>query len=161
MYPASKLQRNTMSKKNCKDYPDDLLSREQEYRRQGWWSGEQLHDRYETIVSSRGENLAVVDNRGRRLTHSELWVASGNLADSLVNQGVCKGEVVIVFLPNWVEWQVALLGILRMGGIPANLPIRIDTDNLRYVAELTGTRAIITTKLYTSTSTREIAFAAA
>ena len=161
MYPASKPQRNTMSKKNCKDYPDDLLSREQEYRRQGWWSGEQLQDRYETIVSSRGENLAVVDNRGRRLTHNELWVASGNLADVLANQGVCKGEVVIVFLPNWVEWQVALLGILRMGGIPANLPIRIDTDNLRYVTELTGTRAIITTKLHSSTSTREIAFAAA
>ena len=83
------------------------------------------------------------------------------LAEKLENQGICRGEVVIIFLPNLVEWQVAMLGILRLGGIPANLPTRIDADNLRYVAELTGTRAIITTELHRSTPTGEIALSAA
>ena len=119
-----------MSKQFCKNYPDDLLSREQEYKRQGLWTGERLKDRYERIISGRSMDLAVVDNRGNALTHGELWASSGKLADVLTKQGVQKGDVVIIFLPNLVEWQVALLGIMRMGGIPANLPTRTDADSL-------------------------------
>jgi len=133
------------------------LQREQGYREQGWWSGERLQDRYAGIVTERGDDLAVVDNRGRRLTHEQLWSASGTLADGLAKQRVRPGAVVILFLPNWVEWQVALLGILRAGCIPANLPTRIDPDNLRYVSELTGTRAIITTEQHGTTATGQIA----
>ena len=150
-----------MTNSNCSDFNAEILKREQEYHRQGWWSGERLQDRYEKIVATRGDDLAVVDNRGQRLSHGELWEASGVLAEKLANQGICSGEVVIIFLPNRVEWQVALLGILRIGGIPANLPTRIDADNLRYVAELTGTRAIITTERHRSTPTGEIAHSAA
>ena len=133
------------------------LQREQGYREQGWWSGERLQDRYAGIVTERGDDLAVVDNRGRRLTHEQLWLASGTLADGLAKQKVRPGAVVILFLPNWVEWQVALLGILRAGCIPANLPTRIDPDNLRYVSELTGTRAIITTEQHGTIATGKIA----
>ena len=150
-----------MTNSNCSDFTAEILKREQEYHRQGWWRGERLQDRYEKIVATRGDDLAVVDNRGQRLSHGELWEASGVLAEKLANQGICCGEVVIIFLPNRVEWQVALLGILRIGGIPANLPTRIDADNLRYVAELTGTRAIITTERHRSTPTGEIAHSAA
>jgi len=150
-----------MSKIYCKNYPEDLFSREQEYKQQGLWTGERLHDRYERIISGRSEELAVVDSRGRSLTHGELWNSSGILADVLTKQGVGKGDVVIIFLPNLVEWQVALLGIMRMGGIPANLPTRTDADSLTYVAELTGTRAIITTDQLGLKSTREIALTAA
>ena len=150
-----------MSKKYCKNYPDDLLSRVQKYQHQGLWTGEKLQDRYERIISGRSRDLAVVDNHGRKLTHGELWASSGKLAEALTNQGVCRGDVVIIFLPNLVEWQVTLLGIMRMGGIPANLPTRIDEDNFRYVTELTGTRAIITIERHGSIATGEIARSAA
>jgi len=143
------------------DFTNNLLEREKEYRRQGWWSSERLQDRYANIVSERGEDLAVADNCGRRMTHNDLWDASEKLVEKLSQRGVSRGEVVIIFLPNLVEWQVALLGILRLGGIPANLPTRIDADNLRYVAELTGTRAIITTERHLSIPTGEIALSAA
>ncbi len=149
-----------MSKQFCKNYPDDLLSREQEYKHQGLWTGERLKDRYEKIISGRSMDLAVVDNRGNALTHGELWASSGKLADVLTKQGVQKGDVVIIFLPNLVEWQVALLGIMRMGGIPANLPTRTDAESLSYVAELTGTRAIVTSDQHFLKSTREIAVTA-
>lgn len=155
---ASKTMKSaTMPRLNDLTPPTETLQRERWYREQGWWTGERLQDRYASIVTERGDDLAVADNRGRRLRHSELWSASGTLADKLGKQGIHRGEVVILFLPNWVEWQVALLGILRAGGIPANLPTRIDTDNLRYVAELTGARAIISTEQHGSTVTGEIA----
>ena len=87
-----------MTKLNCMNYRAENLKREQEYRRQGWWSGERLQDCYANIVTERGEDLAVVDNRGSRMTHNELWAASGTLAEKLMQQGVCRGEVVIIFL---------------------------------------------------------------
>ena len=149
-----------MKKQGNRDSLTKTLQREQGYRQQGWWTGELLQDRYASIVTKRGGDLAVADNRGQRLTHSELWSTSGALADTLRQRGLREGEVIILFLPNWVEWQVALLAILRMGGIPANLPTRIDADNLCYVAELTGARGIITTERHGSAATGETAHSA-
>ena len=150
---------NNNQKRN--NHPAEIMQREDDYRQQGWWSGERLQERYAKTVLERGADLAVVDNRGKSLTHSELWTASGKMADALSKQGVRKGDVVIIFMPNQVEWQVSLLGILRMGGIPANLPTRIDVDNFRYVTELTGSRAIITIERHGSTPTGDIARSAA
>ena len=150
-----------MTKQSNNDFQRDLTLLKDLYQRQGWWTGERLQDRYASIVSERSDDLAVADNRGRRLTHSELWSASGTLAEGLAKQGVRPGAVVILFLPNWVEWQLALLGILRSGCIPATLPTRIDSDNLHYVAALTGARGIITTERPSSTATGEIARLAA
>ena len=146
-----------MTKQSNNDFQRDLTLLKDLYQRQGWWTGERLQDRYASIVSERSDDLAVADNRGRRLTHCELWSASGTLAEGLAKQGVRPGAVVILFLPNWVEWQLALLGILRSGCIPATLPTRIDSDNLHYVAALTGARGIITTERPSSTATGEIA----
>ena len=94
------------------DFPTSSSRRKHYYREQGWWTGERLQDRYAEIIMGRGEDLAVVDNRGQRLTHNELWIASGVLADKLRKRGILNRDVIIIFLPNWVEWQVALLGIL-------------------------------------------------
>ena len=139
------------------DFPTSSSQRKHYYREQGWWTGERLQDRYAEIIMGRGEDLAVVDNRGQRLTHNELWIASGDLADQLWKRGILNRDVIIIFLPNWVEWQVALLGILRAGCIPANLPTRIDEDNLLHVTELTGARAIITSEIHGTTDTGKIA----
>ena len=98
-----------MKKQGNRDSLTKTLQREQGYRQQGWWTGELLQDRYASIVTKRGGDLAVADNRGQRLTHSELWSTSGALADALRQRGLREGEVIILFLPNWVEWQVALL----------------------------------------------------
>ncbi len=77
--------RTAMTNSNCSNFTAEILKREQEYHRQGWWSGERLQDRYEKIVATRGDDLAVVDNLGQRLTHSELWEASGMLVEKLEN----------------------------------------------------------------------------
>ena len=92
-----------MKKQGNRDSLTKTLQREQGYRQQGWWTGELLQDRYASIVTKRGGDLAVADNRGQRLTHSELWSTSGALADTLRQRGLREGEVIILFLPNWVE----------------------------------------------------------
>ncbi len=119
-------------------------TRHQWYRDSGWWPGEDLLDRYRRIAAQRCEDLAVVDDTGRTLTHGALWNEAERLTQELARYGVGNGAVVIIFLPNCVAWQIALVAILRAGAIPANLPTRTDEDTLRYVAELVGARLVIT-----------------
>jgi len=142
----------------CKNYFNTNQQNHKDmYRRKGWWTGESLPDRYASIMQGRENDLAVIDNHGGKLTHSNLWNFSSTLSEELDSRKFRKGEIIIILLPNTVEWQVVLLGVLRAGSIPANLPTRTDAENLRYVADLTGARAIITTEQHGSIQTGDIA----
>ena len=146
-----------MAEQTDKYFKTDQQNHKEMYRRKGWWTGESLPDRYASIMRGRENDLAVIDNHGGKLTHRDLWNFSGTIADELDSRKFRKGEIIIILLPNTVEWQVVLLGVLRAGSIPANLPTRTDVENLRYVAELTGARAIITTEQHGTIQTGDIA----
>ncbi len=141
--------------------PANEAERHAWYRAMGWWPGQSLLQRYRDAARGRGSALAVVDNRGRRLSHDELWAASGRLLPELQRAGLQAGEVALIFLPNWVEWQIALVAVLRLGAVPANMPIRTDAEMLAYAAELGGVRTIITTERFADTDLAELARAAA
>jgi acyl-CoA synthetase (AMP-forming)/AMP-acid ligase II len=126
-----------------KSAPEDRAARQQWYRDMGWWSGEPLADRYARLAAARPEGLAVVDNRGHRLTHADLDARASVLAAELRDHGVAAGDVVLIYLPNWAVWQVVFLALLRVGAIPASLPITTDGDTLRYMAELVGARLLV------------------
>lgn len=131
------------------------------YRERGWWPGVPLADHFERLVRERPEALAVLDERGRRLDRAQLWREAGQLATELAERGVGAREVVLVFMPNRVEWQVAMLAALRLGAVPANLPIRSDEDTLRHAVELCGSRALLTVERYGRIETGELAVAVA
>ncbi|MDH3671734.1 MAG: AMP-binding protein [Gammaproteobacteria bacterium] len=131
------------------------------YRAQGWWPAERLQDRYARVVQERPEGLAVVDDTGRELTHGALWNEAERLGQEFARHGVGKDDVIIILLPNCVEWQIAFVAILRAGAIPANLPIRTDADTLRYVAELVGARLVITAERHGANPTGAMAHSAA
>lgn len=114
------------------------------YRECGWWPGENLEDRYERFVRANPDDLAVADSAGRQLTHAELWLRAGELVSELASQGVSQGDVVLLFLPNRVEWQLALLAVLRLRAIPASIPTKTDSATLAYVIDLVGCRAVLT-----------------
>ena len=135
--------------------------RERRYRERGWWPGVPLAERFERFVRERPDALAVVDDRGRRLSREQLWREAGRLAAELGGQGIGPGDVVLVFMPNRAESQVAMLAALRQGAVPANLPIRSDEATLRYTADLGGARAILTVERHGRTGTGELAIAAA
>ena len=146
-----------MAEQTDKYFKNDQHNHKDMYRRKGWWTGESLPDRYASIMRGRENDLAVIDNHGGKLNHRDLWNFSGTIADELDSRKFRKGEIIIILLPNTVEWQVVLLGVLRAGSIPANLPTRTDIENLRYVAELTGARVIITTEQHGTIQTSDIA----
>ncbi|MGI9334578.1 MAG: class I adenylate-forming enzyme family protein [Gammaproteobacteria bacterium] len=131
------------------------------YREQGWWPGERLQDRYARVVEARADELAVVDDRGRRYTHAQLWQRSQSLADGLAAHGLRARDVALIFMPNWAEWSIALLAVLRLGAVPANIPIRTDTETLHYAAELCDARVLIASERHGASPTGDMARAAA
>ena len=116
----------------------------QAYRACGWWPGERLEHRYEQHVLARPTALAIADSAGGRLTHAQLWERAGVAAEYLARAGVAPGDIVLLFLPNRVEWQIGLLAVLRLQAVPASLPTKTDIRTLAYSAELVGCRAVLT-----------------
>lgn len=115
----------------------------QRYVAAGWWSERTALTRYETTVRRNPDGLAVLDDRGSRRTHARLWADSGALADELGRYGVAARSVVLMHLPNVVEWQVLLLACLRLGAVPASLPVKTDLDTLTYIVGSVEPAAVV------------------
>lgn len=113
------------------------------YREMGWWQGERLEARYERTVVERPHDLAVIDNRGRKLTHQQLWQRADDLATRLSQREIGAGQRVLVYVPNWAEWQIAFLALLQIKAVPAPIPITTDAGTLAYAADLTKARLLI------------------
>ena len=150
-----------MSATKGTDVPRGDTDRARRYRERGWWPGIPLADHFEHFVRGRPGAPAVLDERGRRLSREALWREAGRLEAELAEQGIGAGDVVLVFMPNRVEWLVAMLAALRRRAVPASLPVRTDEDNLRYAAALCRARAIVTVERHERVAIGELACAAA
>ena len=54
----------------------------------------------------------------RLFTFSDISQRSNQVANWLTEQGICKGERIVVMLPRIPEWQITLVGCLKVGAIP-------------------------------------------
>lgn len=132
-----------MNTKANKEMNQTQAEREAGYRERGWWTGEPLADRFHGHVVAGPERLSIVDERGASLSRQQLWDRAGETADLLAGAGVTSGDVVLVDLCNTTDWQVAFLGVQRLGGIAATLPTTTDAQTLAYMYAATGARSII------------------
>lgn len=130
-------------------------------RELGWVPGEPLSDSFERRVREGPDVVSVRDDRGASLSRKQLWDRAQTLAQTLQSHGVRARDVVLVLLPNRVEWQVALLACLRMWAVPATIPMSTDARTLAYVLQLIGARAIITLPSHRRAPTQERALKAA
>jgi len=78
------------------------------------------------------------------LTYEKLDIASSKLATALNELGVKKGDSVVLFLPNSLEFVIGYYGILKTGGVvsPAN-PLYKE-EELKHQLNNCGASAIIT-----------------
>lgn len=118
--------------------------RVREYRRAGWWPGESLAERFRSHVETDPTRPVLVDDAGTALSRSQLWQRAEALAEQLTTSGVSGRDVVVVYLPNTADWQIAFLACLQLGAVPATLPLSTDAQALEHVYNLTGARGIIT-----------------
>ncbi len=123
-------------------------AREESYRRQGWWPEIPLIDRYRDVVEAHPNDIALVDDRGRAFTHSELWKAAETMAGDFRDRGVGARDIVLIVLPNWAEWHIAHLAVRQMGAIAANIPVRTTAAMMAHAVDLVSARCLVGTESF-------------
>lgn len=89
----------------------------------------------------------------RRLTYNELWQETQQFAAALINQGITKGDKVIVCLPNWHEFVVIYFALARIGAIL--IPGNPDEQNKEWdrILLIPGVKAVCCSKVDKNTET--------
>lgn len=95
------------------------------------------------------EKLALLwcDESGReeRYTYARIAGLSKRLGNVLRAQGLKKGDRCLVMLPRLPQWQVAMVGCLRVGVIPIPCIDMLTARDVRYRVEHSGAAGAITT----------------
>jgi acyl-coenzyme A synthetase/AMP-(fatty) acid ligase len=82
----------------------------------------------------------------RRFTFADMRTLSCRLAGALSARGVRRGDRVIVMLPRIPEWQIAMLGCLRLGAIPVPCIDMLTAKDVAFRATHCGAVAAIATR---------------
>lgn len=103
------------------------------YTNRGYWGQNTLMDYFEVCAKLYPEKIAVADARGKRLTYSQVDNLSSRLAGSLWEMGIRQGQVVSVQLPNWVEFTIVFVALLRIGAVINPVLLDFKEKELEYV----------------------------
>ncbi len=87
--------------------------------------------------------------RTDRWSYRQLWEVSGRIAALLQQQGVHKGDRIIIWAHNSPQWVAVFFGCLRAGAIAVPLDVRSTPDFVRKVVE--STRPVL---VFASASTK-------
>jgi len=79
-----------------------------------------------------------------KITFAELDRYSNRFANMLIKNGLGKGDVVGINLPNIPEYIIAWLGTLKAGCVVSGVSPLLSTDEMRYQLEDSGARALVT-----------------
>jgi amino acid adenylation domain-containing protein len=106
-------------------------------------AGETIQNLFEQQAQKSCEKLAILFN-GEALTFKELDNRTATLANYLQNTGTSPGAVVGVLMDRTADAIVAILGILRAGGIYLPLDSAYPVDRLRLMLNDSGAQRLLT-----------------
>ncbi|GAY26172.1 long-chain-fatty-acid--CoA ligase [Desulfurococcaceae archaeon AG1] len=94
--------------------------------------------------AKRFPNKVAVIFYGKRITYSEIYRQSLNLAGYLASIGVRKGDRVAVCIGNSPHWYVNAFGVLRANAILVSINPLLSEDEIKYILDDSGAKVVIT-----------------
>ena len=91
-----------------------------------------------------GDRTALVFG-GRRFSYAEIDDLAGRLAAGLAGLGVAPGDRVTLYAQNGWEWVVSYYAVARLGAVVNPVNVMLTPDEVAYVVEDCGAKALITT----------------
>jgi long-chain acyl-CoA synthetase len=82
--------------------------------------------------------LSMYETPGSTLTYTELWDYARRVAGYLRDEGVGKGDRVVLWGPNRPDWVAAFFGIQMLGAIAVPMDVRSREDLLERIAGQTS-----------------------
>jgi non-ribosomal peptide synthetase component E (peptide arylation enzyme) len=91
------------------------------WRAAGWWGQTPLWERVCRAAASNPDRVAVIDETDS-LTAAALWREAKAVAAALRGEGVGRGDIVLLQLPNWHEFAVLVVALEAIGAVLAFCP---------------------------------------
>ncbi|MBK7250982.1 MAG: AMP-binding protein [Gammaproteobacteria bacterium] len=107
-------------------------------------------DVIDAIAGSHPDRLALIwcdqSGRERRYSFGEISRRTNQLAALLAAEGVGRGDRVLVMLPRLPQWQIAMVGCLKLGAVPIPCIDMLTAKDVLYRATCAQAVGAITTR---------------
>lgn len=113
-----------------------------EYTEKGWWGDRCLSDVLERRARETPTREAIVDDR-RRITYGQLWAEVKRFAEFLRRQGVQRGDVVTLQLPNRIEFPVVFFSLELIGAIANKISADFRAVEVEYILKFSQSRVFV------------------
>lgn len=112
------------------------------YLKLGHWNGDTVSGWLEKWAKQTPDAVAV-RGPGGDITYAEQYDRARRLANSLLELGIQKGDVVAIQLPNLPEFTTAYFGVLMMGGVLSTMHMPYRAGEMKPLLEHANARAVI------------------
>ena len=106
------------------------------------WEKESTFTRFERMSERYPDRTAVL-YLGERFSYSHLQELSERFAGSLIGMGVKKGDRVMLYISNCIQWVIAFLGIQKIGAVVVPVSPIYTSFEIEYMINDSGTETII------------------
>jgi long-chain acyl-CoA synthetase len=89
------------------------------------------------------DTVALTDHEGAELTYAGLAAAMQRSAAGFAEAGIGPGDVVPIIARNRVSWVTAILGLIRVGALPAALNWRLAAPEVTALLQLARPAAVV------------------
>jgi long-chain acyl-CoA synthetase len=94
-------------------------------------------------MSERYPDQTAVVYLGERFSYTRLRDLSERFAGSLVDMGIKKGDRVMIYISNCIQWVIAFLGIQKIGATIVPVSPIYTSHEIEYMINDSGTETII------------------
>jgi len=112
------------------------------YRAKGWWKDQTFSEILEQRARDMPEREALCDAR-RRVTYGNLWREVKRFAEFLRRQGVQRGDVVTLQLPNRIEFPVVFFSLELIGAVANKISADFRAVEVEYILRFSKSKAYV------------------
>jgi 2,3-dihydroxybenzoate-AMP ligase len=122
----------------CTEFPAEFVDR---YIRDGYWKAETIAEAVAASAHMHPDSIAVVD-QNRALRFSQLIEEAAGLASIIEQNGLRRGDRIVIQLSNCVEFASLFLACMETGVIPVMALPAFRRAELEYLISFSDARAI-------------------
>jgi non-ribosomal peptide synthetase component E (peptide arylation enzyme) len=112
------------------------------YRAKGWWKDQTFSQILETRGRETPDRKAMSDAR-RHITYGQLWAEVQRFAEFLRRQGVQRGDVVTLQLPNRIEFPVVFFSLELIGAVANKISADFRAMEVEYILRFSRSTAYV------------------
>ncbi len=112
------------------------------YRSQGFWKNHTFAQILEQRALATPDREVFCDSQ-RRITYAQLWAETKRFAEYLRRQGVKRGDVVTLQLPNRIEFPVVFFSLELIGAVANKISADFRAVEVEYILRFSKSKAYV------------------